>query len=614
MQQNETDLSESLESLKMNGYQIYHGFLSGYMNILGHKDYMNQINVFPVPDGDTGNNMIRTFRAVLVGVASEKSASHMLDRIARRSLEGARGNSGMILSQFMTGFSLAAREKPRLTMQDFGRTVKEAVRFAYEAMDQPREGTILTVIRVWAETVDRESRRCSSLKTLLSRAFAEAQAALAKTTDQLPILKENRVVDAGAWGFVSFLEGIEKMHRSGPVPFALRRTVAQAEGVSPVKSEPVLPPSEGKPLRFRYCTEVLLDAPRIEAKALREELQNRGDSLIVGRGRDRLRVHIHTDDPAGLVGLLTAYGEVAQQKVDDMRRQEEAVNRRLGTVAVLTDSIADISQELLDRYQIHQVNLPLLWENEEFLDRLTITPEEFYRQQAFRKGFPSSSVPDRSRTEQLFQFLMDHYDSMIVLPVASALSGTRQLLAKAAEPYNRENRRIEVIDTCLNSAAQGLLTVEVARRAAAGTGLEELTAAAEELKKRMKIYVSVETFKFMVKGGRVSPLKGFAAGVLRLKPIVSLDETGRGIALDKAFSRDGLLKKIARILRETQRTRGILRYVIVHAAAPEKAREFARLTKRITGEDPLYISAISPVVGMHSGKGAVAIGLLEGPA
>ncbi len=300
-----------------------------------------------------------------------------------------------------------------------------------------------------------------------------------------------------------------------------------------------------------------------------------------------------------------------QQSAEDMIRQEQIVNRKAARIGVLTDSIADIPGEILDAYQIHVVNLNLNWDNDEYLDRLTISPEEFYRLQSERKSFPGSTVPDRGRVDALLEYLMDHYESLIVLPVAKALSGTWQQLSSAAEKYNRSGRRIEVVDTCLDSAAQGLRVAEIAEAAVNGASLEALRERSEYLKHRIKIYVSVTTFKYMVKGGRVSPLKGALARLMNLKPIVSLDEQGRGIAFDKAFSGKGLMRKIEALVRSTQASPGIVRYAVVHAAAPKRAAEFAAVVEDITGMEPSYITAISPIVGMHSGRGAVAIGIVE---
>ncbi len=595
----------------INGYHLYHSFLAGYISVLEKKAEMNRINVFPVADGDTGNNITRTIRSVVQGASSRKSVDIMLKDFADKSLEGARGNSGMILSQFITGFSRTGRGKSRMTLKEFGHGVNEAVDYAYTALEEPQEGTILTVLRIWANAVYEKSLSENSFKEVMSHGFEAAKQALRKTTEQLIVLRDNHVVDAGALGFVSFLEGIERFHQKGPVPQKLRKSLKSetltAGTVLSHKEKAV-----SSTLTYRYCTELLLENPRIEASRLRKKLKTYGDSLIVGEGDSRIRVHIHTDDPPSLAACLNRYGSIIQQKVDDMFRQQQIVNSRRGNVAVVTDSIADIPLSLQDELQIHRIPLSLLWGEEEYLDRLTISPEEFYRQQQIRSDFPGSSLPDLQRIDALFSYLAEHYDHILVLPVASALSGTFQQMLQGAEPYNRDGKRIAVVDTRLNSAAQGLLVAEVAREALKGASLEELISLAENLRERVKIYVSLSTFKFMVKGGRVSPLKGFIATALNLKPIVTLDEQGRGKAMDKAFSRQGLLKKITLLLKETQKTRGIEKYCVVHALSSDKAEEFARIVRGIADREPEYITSISPIVGMHSGKGAVAIGVIEG--
>jgi len=595
----------------ITGYQIYHGFLSGYFSISKHREHLNSINVFPVPDGDTGSNMVRTFKAIARGMVSDKSVSGVMNRIADLSLEGARGNSGMILSQFINAMARQLDERHLVTVAAFGDAVRESVDSAYQAMDQPREGTMLTVISDWASEIYDGSRRNLPFADLFSRAFQTAQKAVTRTPQQLKVLRDNGVVDAGALGVVSFLEGIELIRTRGFISFRERKKMNREELGKFIYHTPDQHYVHQK-ISYRYCTEVLLDQPTVSEETVKKKLRNKGDSLIVSKGRDRCRVHIHSNEPHEVVRLMSRYGKIVQQKADDMVRQEQLNDVVKGRVGVLTDSIADIPLEIMDRYEIHVINLKLSWDDDEYLDRLTITPEEFYTQQGIRKSFPGSSVPDRAMLNNLLQSLMDHYDSLIVLPVARSLSGTWQQIVHAAEPYNHEKQRIRVIDTCLNSAAQGLLVVEIAKAATEGRDLEDLGRMAESLKKRIRIYVSVNTFKYMVKGGRVSPLTGFIAGLLHLKPIVSLDEKGKGTAFEKAFSGRGLRKKITGILKKTFDEKGIERFAVVHAANEAGARRFAGLVESITACEADYITSISPVVGMHSGKGAVAIGLIEG--
>ncbi|MFO7729251.1 MAG: DegV family protein [Spirochaetia bacterium] len=594
----------------ITGFHLYHGFLSGYFNIAEHREYLNKINVFPVPDGDTGNNMVQTFRSIVQELTYSRSAGKILELIADSSLEHARGNSGIIISQYLNSLYKNVGHRDSYSIKDFGSAVKNSALEAYRAMENPVEGTILTVINEWAEVIHTESRKERGFDKILSKAFAAAKKALLNTPEQLKVLKENNVVDAGAWGFVRFLEGIEVMNKNGPVSSSVRKEIM----VSPTEtgdSEKGVVHSGPPDLDFRYCTEVLLENVTDSPGNIRSELKTIGNSLIVSKGIHRTRIHIHSNNPAEVVRKAGKFGRITQQKADDMLRQEQVINSRLGDVAVLTDSIADIPQEFLDTYQIHVLNLRLMWDNQEFLDRLTISPETFYREQAVRTSFPSSSIPARAKVDAIYQYLLDHYAGIIVLPVAKALSGTWQQMVLASEAYNKDVQRIVTVDTSLNSAAQGLLAIEIAKAAAEGMNLQELSALAENLKKRIKIFVSVQTFKYMVKGGRVSPLKGFIASAIHIKPIVSLDAAGKGIAFEKSFSQKGLLKKMAGIIEDIEKRKGIRKYCVVHALAEDKAKVFASIVENSTGKTPEYISSISPIVGMHSGKGAVAIGLIE---
>ncbi len=599
-------------STALNGLDIYNGFLAGYRHISDSREYLNRINVFPVPDGDTGNNMVRTIRTIAVGLKPSRSAADVLSRIARLSLRGARGNSGAIMSQFFNGLYAGVSDSRILTVRDFGETARKSAEYAYRSVESPAEGTMLTVIRAWAETIYNESLHGIAMHELLARGLKAARRALEKTPELLQILRDNNVPDAGAWGFVRFLEGVHSFVTHGPVPLSFRKSIGDIQA---------LPDSGGLPGRghkavsepvFRYCTEIHLGSFSGTQEGLRRHLKSLGDSLIVSTGTEQARIHLHTDHPDEAVRICRRYGNILEQKADDMVRQTQAVRVPEGRIAVLTDSIADIPVDVLDKKEIHVFNLNLVWGDEEFLDRLTITPDEFYREQSIRRDFPGSAAPDRERVEGLYRYLLDYYAGIVVLPVARALSGTWQQMVLAAKSFNKETERVKVIDTCLNSAAQGLLVTEVAEAALNGTDLAELVELAEALKKRTRIFVSVSTFRYMVRGGRLSPLKGLFATLLNLKPVVTLDEEGHGRAFGAALTRRGLGKKVAKLVGEAAAGPGIRRYAVVHAAAPERAGHFSDIAEKVCGMPPDYITSISPIVGMHSGKGAIAIGMILG--
>ncbi len=594
----------------LNGYHFYHGFILGFLSIRGRREQLNRINVFPVADGDTGSNLVGTIKTVADRLEASRSASRVLNHIASISLESARGNSGLIFSQYLNGLAINTAGKKRLTVHEFAEAAKTSVAMAYAALENPVEGTILTILSVWSDSLYEGCRRRKTLESIFRTALSLTREALENTKNQIDVLKKNDVLDAGAMGIVSFLEGMERILSSGPVPLSLRKSLKQGEsgtGLPPVQGHHEL----NSEIPFRYCTEVLLNHNGTDQQELKHILADKGDSLIVSRGHEKSRIHIHTNAPHEIVRLLDRVGEISGQKVDDMVRQEQAVNRRLAATAVLTDSVADIPLEIRDRYQIHVINLKLFWENREYRDRITITPDQFYSWQKTRTSFPVSSLPDEKTVFSMYRFLLEHYENVIVLPVGKSLSGTWNQMAKIAGKFNSSGTRIAVVDTCLNSAAQGLLVREIARQASEGKSLNELVEAAEELKTRIKIYVSVSTFKYMVKGGRMSPLKGFIAQALGIKPIVSLDRKGKGKALDKAFTSKGLMKKISRIIEETERMKGIESYVLVHADAREKAEERAASFEKLLGREADYIEEISPIVGMHAGRGALAVAVLE---
>lgn len=596
----------------LNGYMLYNSFVSGYENLLKHKNAINDINVFPVPDGDTGNNMVSTFYSTLQVPAVSRSVSLTMNSIADRALSGARGNSGIIVAQFLNALAIACADRETMTTREFGKALQHAAAQTYSAIDNPREGTLITVFRIWSDEMSRLGELAHDFREVFSHSIHAARLALERTKDQLTVLKDAGVVDAGASGFVSFLEGVARMIATGVVPPrrpALALSAAdEAELVHDV-------PESADTITFKYCTEALVlrhadesRSPADVGSSLRQALAGLGDSLIISEGRDKIKIHVHTDEPARLFLALKEYGRVLEQKVDDMRMQYNAVHHPVARVAIVTDSIADIPQDLLDRYQIHVIPQKILWGDDEYLDRLTISAETFYPYLDDRADYPGSSVPDPHRVDQVLSWLAAHYESIIAIPVGKSLSGTWRVMRNSADKLVQQGYPVTVVDSRLNSAAQGLVVLAAAEDAAAGLGHAEILRRLSDNIARARIFVSVATFKYMVRGGRVSALKGFLAALTNLKPIVSLDRDGKGTAFGASFSQDGSKRKILRNIRAHRAD--ISRYVVVHAAVPQRASRYAEELAAILGRPPEYIMEISPVVGLHAGIGAVAVAYL----
>jgi len=590
----------------VDGKRIYHAFSAGTQEVIEHRRDLNAINVFPVADADTGTNLALTLEHTLNAVRPEASPIGTLRAIADASLSGARGNSGVILAQFLNGLSAEMTPEPEVSAADFGASLVRSVPYAYGAVAQPVEGTMLTVIKAWSEGFQRLCKTTADFSEVFVRSLDHARASLRKTPEMLAVLKKASVVDAGAQGVVHFLEGVARLIQEGGFRRVLRRPdAAQLEQVPTLAESP-------DAANFRYCADGYLSGTDLPLQRIRQRLEKAGDSVIVAGSRERVRFHVHTDAPEEIYLDLARYGTFSQQKVDDMVRQQDVLRRRSATIALVTDSIADIPRDLLDHHQVHLVPLQLMVDGGTFLDRITVAPGQIFDVIDRAEEFPTSSQPPLPQVQELFAFLTEHYDSIIALPVSSQISGTFQSFRKAAEAYNNGHERVSVIDTRLNSGAQGLLVLAAAEAIAAGKRHQEVVQLVERLIPRTRIFVSVATFEYMVRGGRVSPLKGKVARWLNMKPIVSLDPQGKGVAFATAFSRRANTKKIMEIVAKLHRAHPIEKYCIVHADAGARATAYADELTAMLGRPPAYITEISPIVALSAGRGAVAVATMQG--
>lgn len=583
----------------MSGEVLYYAFLSGVTEVRKQKNMLNKTNVFPVPDGDTGTNLVSTMNTIIEEMKIQISIKETVKSMANAALTGARGNSGIIFAQFINGISEEIRDIEILNIQNFAEIIKRAVPYTYRAISNPIEGTMITVIREWAEAVYKLKDDVKNFDEIITRTLEDAKRALANTSNLLEVLKKSSVVDSGANGFVIFLEGVAS--------FLRYKNVIKLGQISLEESVEEELHSFTGDIPYRYCTEALISNDNMDSNELRKAIEHLGDSIIIAGNSEKIRVHIHTNKPDELFYILKEWGEILQQKVDDMVMQYDAVNNRLNKTAILTDSIADLPQELIDKYQIHMIPLNLIINGSSYLDKLTIKPDRFYSMLDSLADYPTSSQPAFKSLERVFSFLTSHYESIIAITVSKEMSGTFNVFKSAAERFIREGKKISIINSNLNSGAEGLLVLRAARELEKGKSYEEVVDIIKMSIKKTKIYVSVNTLKYMVRGGRVSPLKGIAGTLLNLKPIISIDEGGRGVASGKAFSTGQNIRKIIGIVRKAREEDKITSYCIVHANAEFRAQELGRKLTEVLGQEPEYITEISSVVGLNAGIGAIAV-------
>src|SRR6056297_3273772 len=311
--------------------QLQYALISGIANVQSRRDLLNRINVFPVPDGDTGTNLMFTLNSV-----GQRLRSSRRTRVA----------------QLLDARQLAAASKAGAAA-------------AWSAMSRPVAGTMPTVLEDFGDAmVEGVEQGVRDIRKLFNLARKAAHKSLATTPEKLAVLREAGVVDAGGQGFVDLLDGIWRYIRSGKLP---------AGGQVPLEDPGEQLAHTGEaPTEHRYCTECLIAGDRIEATALRESLDALdASSLVVAGGGRRARVHIHTDRPGEVFRICADFGEIKQQKADDMTRQHGLINQR-GRIAVVTDPAAARPADEIDRLAIHVVPLRLFLGDEEFLDKLSI--------------------------------------------------------------------------------------------------------------------------------------------------------------------------------------------------------------------------------------------------
>ncbi|MBU3182610.1 DAK2 domain-containing protein [Clostridium psychrophilum] len=564
---------------------------------------MNKTNVFPIPDGDTGSNLVSTMNAIVEDTKVHKSIKNTINSMADAALVGARGNSGIIFAQFLNGIDEEISYTEVLTTVTIAQALKKAVPYAYKAILNPVEGTMITVIREWVDAVYKLKDVTESFEVIIIKTLEDAKISLANTPNILKILKKSSVVDSGASGFVSFLQGV--------VYFLEDKNIinSSANEEKIVFEEEILNCTPN--ITYRYCTEALISNENVNTNEIKNALKHLGDSLIVAGNKSKVRIHIHTNKPDELFYILRGKGEIVQQKVDDMKKQYEVVHNRINKTAILTDSIADLPQELIEKYQIHVLPLNLIIEGSTYLDKLTIKPDKFYSMIDNLKEYPTSSQPTIKNVQNVFSFLTSHYESVITIIVSKEMSGTFNIVKKASEKFIEEGRKITIINSKLNSGAQGLIVLEAAKELEIGKNYEEVVKIIENKIKQARIYVSVNTFKYMVRGGRVSPMKGVIGKLLNLKPIISINVDGKGIVVGKTFSAKSSIKKIIAIVNKANENNKVVSYNIVHANAFIKANELSLKLTTVLRKSPEYITEISPIVGLSAGIGSVAVSFIS---
>jgi DegV family protein with EDD domain len=589
----------------LNGDSLASAIVSGIHEVIGQQEVLNRINVFPVADGDTGTNMALSLGAALpvLNAPGDKHLGTMLAAIADSLLDGARGNSGAIVAQFFQGMSDSAGELTRFTTYTFSKAISMGNEYAHDALANPREGTILSVMSAFADNVAHQVARVEEgeFPDLLQAALQHAEQALADTTEQLDVLKKAGVVDAGAKGFVALLNGINEFISHGRV--AERPDLAVLGDLDSV----VLTAGSDEDSKYRYCTECIVTGSDINRRKLREALSELGDSMVLAGTKRKAKIHIHVNEPEQVFELARNYGDISAEKADDMHRQTHSTHDGNRRFAVITDSAADIPDADLERLDIHIVPCRIQFGDRGYLDKVSISSSEFYHELSTNPHHPKTSQPAPGDFRRQFQFLASHYPDTLSLNLTSIASGTWQAAVSAAERTDAPGH-VHVVDTRNASVGQGLLTVFAAECADSGMDIETAREALLKMRDKTLSFGLIDDLRYAVRGGRVPSWIRTLARLLRLTPIIRTLPNGRVATATFQIGRFNTLKRFARyVARKTDSDRAV-DVLIGHALNPAGADKLAEALKDSIGDiNRLVITELGAALGAHAGPGALIV-------
>lgn len=325
-----------MEYTKINGHDFYNMVVNASNKLLEQSDFVNALNVFPVPDGDTGTNMSMTFKAAVKEIEDMDSDSigEISKKLAKGALMGARGNSGVILSQILRGFSKGLEGKKEVDIKEFAVAFSEGSKSAYKAVMRPTEGTILSVIRAAAEAA--VSSDAKDMVGFMEEITVKSKEMLDRTPELLPALKKAKVVDSGGMGLYIILRGMFEALKNDIKAELSDIKISGANGTLAKTTEEI-------DIKFGYCTEFIILGDAKRAQDFQNEIESLGDSMIVVGYDDVIKVHIHTNDPGLVLSKAVAIGELSKIKIDNMREEhrELLINTKELTETSSEDEVGD---------------------------------------------------------------------------------------------------------------------------------------------------------------------------------------------------------------------------------------------------------------------------------
>lgn len=587
----------------LDGRRFRRLLLAGIARLARERTHLDRINVFPVPDGDTGTNLTLTFTAIAERLAGEEPAhaGELLAVAADAAIDGARGNSGAIFAQYLQGLARATADQHRVDGAALGRALAAAEESARTALTNPQEGTVLTVMAA-VSAAAKDAGGC--LETLLANLVSAARRAVESTRTTLDSLRDAGVEDAGARGLLVLLEGMADALRPGTAP-----PMPLSDSEAPLRIH--LEHLTAGPLEHRFCAECVVTATGIDVAALRAELAAIASSVVVVGGGAKVRIHAHVNDPGQVFELARRYGKISAEKADDMARQERSLQTDGRRVAIVSDSAADLPPEVWDEMGIYMVPVRITFGERSYLDKAEMSAADFFRELAVNPEAPKTSQPPPGDYRRAYEVLSSHFEHVVSISITGRLSGTLQAAQTAAGRVARPEK-ITVLDSRNGSVGQGLIALGAAELAREGLGPEAVIAGVNELAAHTRTYALIPDLKAALRGGRIPAGWRWLARLLTVAFIIAT--TPEGAIRVRAVVRLGG-DRAAALMRVALRDIGSdrpRRVAIAHANSPGDAETLRDgCQQKIPGIRQVLVTELGPAIGVHGGSGTLVLAVQE---
>ncbi|HSL70409.1 MAG TPA: DegV family protein, partial [Longimicrobiales bacterium] len=507
----------------------------------------------------------------------------------------------MILSHFLLGFAQSLNERQTVIAPEFAGAMSGAVQHVYRSLEKPVEGTIITVMRATADEALRARTR--DFADLLEALLVKARDALEHTPDLLPVLRKAGVVDAGAKGYVHLLEGIRALVHGQPFLPLDHTPSYESETPAPVALAEYPINSE----QYRFCTEALVRGEALPASAaVQDRLRGLGDSLIVIRGQEVLKVHIHTDQPEDVFGYLRALGQLVTHKAEDMQVQHATVERAAAAhvnlarrpVSLVTDSACDLPIEVVRAHGIHVVPLSLVFGDRVLRDGLDIDAVTFAER--LRAGeHATTSQPPPGAFLEAYRRAAEEGEVVLAIMVGARLSGTFASAQAAARQL--PEGQVRMFDSRAASLTQGMLVLKAVELAELGHPVDQIVAELERIRERSGVIFTVDVFDNLLASGRVGRGQVMIAGLLDIKPILGLQTDGSVAPVARVRGRKNVVPRMLRELGARVPVSARARIGVIHVGCEELARGVERKIQRHYPLAEIMVAPATPVLATHLG-------------